>query len=1226
MDNFSKTLFDSIYDKLFKKFASIEDLNFEGIWAFLSQPGANSLQSCYYQLRDVKLQDSDETAMNNAFINYDEGSLGKAFNDLQSSDEKIVHEINTFNDPSGIVCILDAKIKQQHAAFEIVKHGNNKILGMIDVFFSGNNLSDKEKFKKVFTDGKILDDECYILCQSAFITKKYELLSERNDTDDVITSPIIDNTINNIKKILSLFSETPIFYIEKEDFPEKFVGFNYEYIHSIIKYQYRYCSLINNVEDCPYYACTHSDITTCKNKFLQVFFYKILSDLELKYYQYDSIRFLDNCYKIRYWAKNNVDNTLFDNLDPLSIRKEFTDFEKYDPLKANAKDKFKDEKLFDILKNKLINEEVTAFAIERSFNPHLISQISCDIIQKRKEITPSALLRTLHGEEANNKAIINKGKNNIVNVEILNQNKIFEKALERGIANNPQYYIDIIKNYLEENSFVLEDVYGLKFHFAGNNPFTHDLIKGQLNEQILQIATYIGQLEKEKLAVKSALAQVMARNTSHNIGAHVMNNLIGDLRMLDLFKTNKLNKLGKYQSETLKSLYENDIARIIKNCKKDIKKENCSIRDIQDLRKKINDKIIFDQIGIFNNYVKCRMDYLADIALGTPLMQTNKYAYRDLFRDFDKVRLLLEHISGLSDFKYKIEFKKTTLNKGTNEVETKDLKDDDLLVAMPNDILGQQAFYNILENIIRNTAKHSGVDGDRIFTVDFIDESKDFAQKEILKDYIAVEVSDDAIVGWEKEDVDSEDNNQEKNSAKEKEEQYKTVKQPNYMDDTGKDINKKIDYLVYCQNRTVNDDILKANSLRHHSLGMIEMDASAAYLRKKDVVLINDNDYDIEYNNDNWANAKRKPYFFKAINKNGHLGYRFFLVRPALALVITDADCKDREAELKKKGIWIETPDVYKRNLEDGKVYSHEFAVYDKRAKDIKEISNNATSLPIRILEFEDSDITFFLKQTEFEKELWKKWNDKIKLIFDQYITYPLKDSKKAGITHHNEKYERKDDYYYYDALSSAALQKLPNYCDNIEIETYETDILREDETARIKLGESIVSRIVVIDERIQENSKEDYLKIPLKNLYPDTGIIIPSIDNINLSASSLFDKRKSIIDWIEKYIDEKNGIEKLNNNTDFILIHYAILERMFQSNYREIETYLKELGVKCNVVITSGRGEPDGLPPEVRFLNLSSVIYSLVTVRSKYFANYVLHLSRKSSKIKKYGQNILAN
>ena len=73
----------------------------------------------------------------------------------------------------------------------------------------------------------------------------------------------------------------------------------------------------------------------------------------------------------------------------------------------------------------------------------------------------------------------------------------------------------------------------------------------------------------------------------------------------------------------------------------------------------------------------------------------------------------------------------------------------------------------------------------------------------------------------------------------------------------------------------------------------------------------------------------------------------------------------------------------------------------------------------------------------------------------------------------------------------------------------------------------------------------------------------------------------------------------------------------MYPSDKKRIYNYLKELGETANVIVTSGRGEPDGLPPSVRFINLSSVITALVSVRSKYLTNQIFHLSRKSYKSK---------
>lgn len=258
-----------------------------------------------------------------------------------------------------------------------------------------------------------------------------------------------------------------------------------------------------------------------------------------------------------------------------------------------------------------------------------------------------------------------------------------------------------------------------------------------------------------------------------------------------------------------------------------------------------------------------------------------------------------------------------------------------------------------------------------------------------------------------------------------------------------------------------------------------------------------------------------------------------------------------------------------------------------------------------------------------FEKFCWGKWdNEVLKLEYPKLGGfYPKKDGKLSNNCDHNDGYlEGADsgDYFYYDALSSQGQSKLPNYNGKLStyISTYKNDII-----IKTKVGESIYSRILVFDERIQENAKETYLEIPISKLYEMTGVLVPTI---NLSAQTL-DKciilkeiRKHIAFDIDKYCEgfkEEQSI--LNAYFDFILIHYSILERIFDSNKNQINDFLIELSKTINVVITSGRGEPEDLPKQVRFINLSTVVHSLVETRSKYFTNYIMHASRKSSKSK---------
>lgn len=751
-------------------------------------------------------------------------------------------------------------------------------------------------------------------------------------------------------------------------------------------------------------------------------------------------------------------------------------------------------------------------------------------------------------------------------------------------------------------------------------------------------------------ATRAAISQVMARNTSHNIGAHVMNKLVGDLSQLNF------DSFKNYKSEI--KLY----------------------KDHSD-----NNKKILDQISIFNNYVKCRMDYLADISFGTPLMETNKYAYADLFQELDKVRLLLEHISGLDAWTFEIEFLKN--GKPLNI-------DNDLLVAIPNDILGTQAFYNILENIIRNSAKHSDKSKlpeveNVIFTVNFIDDisgSADYCDNEecdritcakahrkeienVLNEFIVVEVYDNIPVYGPSKSLGKDDITEFKRMMGNKEPQFK-----NYIDN-----------LVFNQNKQLNKDILQENKLRSYSLGLVEMDASAAYLRKRPVEYINHPSYDIQYD-ESWSRDTEKNkeegrdpknhrgtncrHFLKAFKKTiqvdkeekNYLGYRFFLHRPAVVLVATQLlnDDNEKKEKLKKEGIWLIEPKDFEKDLKEGKVYSHEFVVYTTEESNQVELLVNEykTSLPIRTLEFTKSELDHLLIEQNLDSNklldvwegfCWEKWYAELKIIYgiygdilintsfecdtvDNNFNAVLLDHKQQAWTNFNTCIN----VDYLDGVSSIAQDKIPGRKKHRALYSdFEKNFipnLYKLKTERNKLRESVRSKILVIDERVQnQNNMICFHEIKLHEVYNKLGIIIPESANktpyfeenisdisktkFNLSANNIDNNYgNSLINYIKHYV---NGLKR----TDFILIHYSILERVFEKTNNKttaINDFLNEVSGENNpqIVITSGRGGGalKELTSKVRFVNLSSIVSSFVDIKSKYYSNYLLHSSRKNN------------
>jgi len=745
-----------------------------------------------------------------------------------------------------------------------------------------------------------------------------------------------------------------------------------------------------------------------------------------------------------------------------------------------------------------------------------------------------------------------------------------------------------VKN-LEDENIGTEIIYSVFLLLNIKIPSTKLNKIRQLIDDFLLIlsSTKSGEIFKEKekdilkQALRAAISQVMARNGSHNIGSHVLNQLVRGLKDIDFNNQNYINSIFSlnYHHKDLINCFDSE---------KPIPK--CS-------------DLAFAQLEFFNGYIKNRMEYLGDLAMNTPKMSSSLYLISDIFIDFDKVRLLLNNISGLgANFIYEIQF----IIKG--EKITKDNYNDiDIKLAIANDITGCQAVYNILENIIRNTAKHSKRESNEnvIFTIDVID---------IDTDYYQINIYDNV----KKDDIDDKVNNQ----------------------------NDKL-------NKDVLDNV--SNALRQGSLGMIEMDASAAYLRMLDITMINDDDYEIDLTPDKNNKYKTKGPELPILNANKFplkegdeakcLGYQFYIPKPKEFLFITDNDSKNKYEDLKKlksEGVDIMSFDDFKGNLIKDITFPHQFIITEfKFEKDIKK--RKAQYSP-RVIEFTDC----LLKNTfnELEKEVWKKYI-KEKLSYKNFCinldnfdlnnihpTFVFNDHSftKCKVLNKVETLKCDDSLFIsFEVLSSFAQNKLPNFNKSSNLINYK-EKLDSDLILRLKIGESSKNRILLIDERIQEFSVKNYeyygknseginnyVQNTISNyaLYQAMNVFLPSKEGI-LEMNNLYPTFN--YDLSSKTFSKKWFVGKIlvflnNEKVDFLVIHYSILERVFGDKKNEdINDFLKDLNCKYNnleIVITSGRTRINGLPKFVRFLNLAPLLTAFIDTRSKYSINKILNDSR---------------
>ncbi len=760
-------------------------------------------------------------------------------------------------------------------------------------------------------------------------------------------------------------------------------------------------------------------------------------------------------------------------------------------------------------------------------------------------------------------------------------------------------YYSLAKDYSTKNAnadflihfikpSIVEFDYNLLLSLATNRQLDSDelaLVNLLMHRIVSQTA--IEKVEEVKQhATRAAISQVMARNMSHNIGSHVMSNLVSDLGK------NLFNDKNPYRpDEDIYAIYPDIKSQITA-----IQIDNSFLDD--ELQKYIvshlENQIAFEQLAIYNNYVKCRMDYLSDITFGTPVMQTNKKVINELFQDLDKVRLLLDNISGLSiNFPYKINFTVQSVQGVNNE----------LTVAIPNDLLGCQAFYNIIENVIRNTAKHNqgkkNVDGTTITTNVFVNfkeisENEDVNQKNI---WYEVEVYDDVHVS-------------------------------------------DIDTLVKEQNTKINLSVLAENNqLRNSSLGLLEMQASAAYLRKLDIINIESPAYKVLL--DNSIHTAKKLNILKAFSKNvdgkNCLAYRFFVSKPTEYLFVGKFEVMEDEArvgELLKMGVWFRTGKEFKDDLEkeNGIVFNHQFVLHQADSEVEKLIKSYQTYLPIRIVELSKKTATLInlLKAgsfSEIEKCVWQIWFNRIKRRYETInviTSYNENSAKHKARNRFNIVLLDHNDYWsesikdmkskridYLEPLSSSGQKTLPSFKSNLN------DYLDDewDELKMYKIFEAAICKVLVIDERIQRLASTKYEasteKVLIGNIFKYTNIKIPEANPYLLDADN-FDQNLSnlVCEYIKREIKDCN----------FMIIHYSILERMFNDKDPNdaskkdprINEHLKMWAKSTRIVVTSGRGKPKELPEEVCFVNLSPILNVFTQTRSKYTINYLLNQARK--------------
>jgi len=608
------------------------------------------------------------------------------------------------------------------------------------------------------------------------------------------------------------------------------------------------------------------------------------------------------------------------------------------------------------------------------------------------------------------------------------------------------------------------------------------------------------------------------------------------------------------------------------------------------------------KLNIFRNYIRQRMLYNSDITAALPSFDVS-YSLEDIKKHFENVDVVRKYISGYENREF-----------GELIFECED--DKKIMVSLSNGILGMQAFFVILENIIRNYFKHSS---------DTLDNLIETIAESTIYDYTI-----NKLDGGNKEFV------------------FKPRKISNLI--------KKLDIKLSVENVSshfvrltlkdgsiikddnqiqiiqdyINKEILdkKSLKLRANGLGFLEMKGAACYLNSLPLEEIDNAEIDL-YDND-----KKEKVYSVSKDASGRLQHHFYLRKPKEILILGDTINATNE-QLNSIGIFI------KNNIDAKNNERHKFLIITD-SKIFEQVKNNIASLPHRIFLCEDTNIdddeypTLSIVDLDNIKRS-KTIDEAINILYPKWIDHLVarkgikKDKIKiyTGIPFQNEILNGnnksglppiegidKNFIIYFDNHNEFATQtQSAKYYEGLEgLNSFKyliSNYREQSKCFRDEIIEFATTKIVFIDERIQsryENALEN------ENLRRQNIIVPLRQKEFDLHDDNYDDKLKDkMFLWI-------NNVRNAGE-IDYLVIHLGIIEKFLgnsntDKNQQCVNNWLNE---KLNnwhnikrIVITSERGTPENIPDGICFVHFSNLNFNIIEVPSKYSLVKILYSSRK--------------
>lgn len=656
---------------------------------------------------------------------------------------------------------------------------------------------------------------------------------------------------------------------------------------------------------------------------------------------------------------------------------------------------------------------------------------------------------------------------------------------------------------------------------------------------------------------------------------------------------------------------------------------------------------------IYFQYIRTRQSYL--LALLNKFHISGKISIKNTIDKFIRNKYSTHYISGVENL--------------VPQIHLELPEDKDVWVAIPNGEIGVHAIYNILENIVRNTAKHSkNVVKDKFDFTITIKEGIELLPKVstapgLYNFKLRISHSERDMERYYDEYPPTYlDNTALLSDIAEKEEELNNILSSMYAiiirEHTEYKVKGFFDILDSI-NTMLSMPILdtKTFKLRESGWGLIEMKTAAAYLRNIPKEIIDHYIYAPYYRldiNDRWKDISvpiLQAIPHKLENGNYNLSYMFFVSKLQYALIITpNKELLDelQKPEYRNQGLYA----ISEEDIRFSQTYNHEIVIIDNTiSSEMKEKIKVHSNLFSRKLIYISSDC---IKSGIIDKFTHKDNKHTLETLASvlyynnqQENKFPISlprsiqkvcgikkgviSNMKVAVLDHGEGIQftgikedvvsevKVDDLNHGERIETT---KKKDLFDFIEVKHSLTEKYFQN---KLNYFYTLPIKVVVLDERVQEATEKQTYKpigedpVTYKELYKFTNIQVPDQEEINYSVSNY---SKECLDETIKYLDN-------HKDAYFFLFHIEIIEKLiyaynstadnkYSLDSKGIESFLKNILFEGNdsalfkVIILSGKGIPTNIPKSVRFIHLSTIAEVIVgQERNKYAFTEVLFSAR---------------